>query len=89
MEADLFPVLSQLGVAAFAIYVMWQMSNSNTKERDKHLETSRLEREKFMLAINEATKAFNEFQEKVRTEIMDQLNKNTSAFQRVLDRFKD
>jgi hypothetical protein len=89
MDTDILPLIANLGVAGFAIYIMWRMSETNTKERQREAEHSRLEREKFLLELNEVAKDFNAFQEKVRTEIMDQLNKNTSAFQRVLDRFKD
>ena len=88
MDTQLLPLVGNLGVAGFAIYVMWRMSESNNKEREKHLDNARMEREKFMSEINEAGKTHNLFQEKVRTEIMEQLNQNTSAFQRVLDHYK-
>jgi hypothetical protein len=68
---------------------MWRMYDANSKERAQHLDTSRMEREKFMLEINEATKTHNLFQKEVREEIMGQLNKNTSAFESVLRCFKD
>ena len=41
------------------------MYDANSNERNKHLDTSRQEREKFMLEINEATKTHNLFQKEV------------------------
>lgn len=80
--------LIQLGIAGPALFIMWKMYDANTKERDRYHQSSTLEREKFLSQINETHKEFGLFQEKVRTEIMAQLSKNTSAFEKVLDHFK-
>ena len=85
MPTDLLTPVLNLGVAGFAIYVLWKQGDARDQEREKHAEHDRLEREKFMLEINEAVKTHNLFQKEVRTEIMGQLGKNTTVFERVLD----
>lgn len=79
--------IANFGVAGFAIYIMWKMYDSNTREREKHLVISQQEREKFMTQINDVTKEHNLLQTEVRDKIIDQLNKNTAAFEKVLSKF--
>lgn len=61
--------LSNLGVAGFAILVMWWMYQSSSNRLDKKEEDFRL------------------LEKEVRDKIMEQLNKNTSAFEKVLSHF--
>lgn len=79
--------LPQFGLAGFSIFIMWRMYEAQSAEREKHNLSSGLEREKHLIMLNDTHKEFGLFQEKVRTEIMNQLHKNTSAFERVLEHF--
>lgn len=87
MDSNLLPVIGNLGVAGFAIWIMWKMFDSNTKERDRHLVSSQLEREKYMGIVTETQKNFDVYQQKVQEDVMSQLSKNTDALTRVLDHF--
>lgn len=87
MDTSLLPIVGNLGVAGFAIWIMWKMFDSNTRERDKHLGSSQIEREKYMGLITETQKSFDIYQQKVQDDILGQLHKNTDALTRVLDHF--
>lgn len=84
---SLLPGLSSLGIGGFAIFIMWKMFEANGKERDRHTIAAQLEREKYMGIINEGQKSFNLYQEKVQTDVMGQLARNTDALSRVIDHF--
>lgn len=71
MPADLIQPATSLGVAGFAILIMWWMYQNSSARLDKAYEDHKaLEKE-------------------VRDKIMDQLNRNTTAFDRVLDHFNN
>lgn len=84
---SLLPVLSNLGIGGFAIYIMWRMFDSNGKERDRHMLAAQLERDKYLLMSTEAQERFSVYQERVQNDVMEQLSKNTDALSRVLDHF--
>jgi len=64
---DLIQPALNLGVAGFAILIMWWMYQNSSSRLDKAYDDHKtLEKE-------------------VRDKIMDQLNRNTTAFDRVLD----
>lgn len=81
----LLPIFTNLGIGGFAIYIMWRMFDSNTKEREKHTTSAQLEREKYIGMVNDSQKEFNLYQQTVQKDIMTQLGKNTDAFTRVFD----
>lgn len=86
MGADsLLPVLSNLGIGGFAIYIMWKMFDANSREREKHMISTQLEREKYMTIVTEGQKEFNLYQNRVQTDVMSQLSRNTEVLSRVLD----
>lgn len=88
MGADsILPVLSNLGIGGFAIYIMWRMFDANQKEREAHRTSAQLEREKYMSIVTDTHKSFSTYQEKVQTDVMVQLGRNTDALSRVLDHF--
>lgn len=84
---SLLPVLSNLGIGGFAIYIMWKMFDANSKEREKHTISTQLEREKYISIATDTQRNFNAYQERVQSDIMTQLSKNTDALTRVLDHF--
>ena len=94
MEANLLPVLSNLGIGGFSIYIMWRMFDANSKEREKHISSAQLEREKYIAIVTDTHKNFNEYQQRVQQDVMEQLSKNTEvlsknadALSRVLNHF--
>lgn len=87
VESSLLPVLSNLGIGGFAIFIMWKMFDANGKEREKHTASAQLEREKYLSMATETQKNFNLYQERVQSDIMSQLDKNTDTLTRVLDHF--
>lgn len=66
-ETQLLPIASNLGVAGFAIWILWKMFDSNQREReDNNLYIRGLEKEvrdKVLTQLAENTKAFERIME--------------------------
>lgn len=77
MEAQLLPVLANLGVAGFAIYIMWRKDQAAATERDSFLEE-----------IKEREMAFRQLEEQIRDKVFSQLAKNTEVLEAAMSRFK-
>ena len=77
METSLLPVLANLGVAGFAIYIMWRKDQSAAEERTR-----------FLKEIGERENAFRTLEEQVRNQIFTQLTENTKVLENVLKRLK-
>lgn len=78
MEPSITQLLPNLGIAGFAIWIMWKMydtSQRRFKEKDQE----------FIGEINKRDASFRELEKEVRTSIMSQLAENTNAMSRVID----
>lgn len=85
MEANILPVLSNLGIGGFSIYIMWRMFDANGKEREKHTQTAQLEREKYIGMVTDTHRNFNDYQQRVQADVMEQLSKNTEVLSKNAD----
>lgn len=85
--SSILPLVSNLGIGGFAIFIMWKMFDSNAKEREKHMAAAEAERERYLSMVTKGHEAFRAYQERVQTDIMMQLSKNTDVLSRVLSHF--
>ncbi len=72
MEGDLLKAIPEVGIAGFAIYVMWQMQQS-------HIKREEVKDELFIKQMNERENAFRDLEREARTSLSKQLNESTQA----------
>lgn len=72
-------VYAQLGIAGFAILVMWWMYDSNTKERARHDTEMGAERLRNEERIEKKENAYRLLGEDIRNKVSAQLMESTNA----------
>lgn len=92
MSADLITPALNLGVAGFAILVLWWMYQSAAKERERNDARLDMDRQRHYERMEKKDKEFSILNDKVRDEISLQLATSTSALHensRVMERVVD
>jgi hypothetical protein len=72
-------IVAQLGVAAFAILVMWWIVSNNSEERKRHDAEMAEERKSHLDALREKEHAFRQLESDIRNKFSTQMMENTNA----------
>lgn len=93
MEATLLQLLPNLGLAGFAMFILWkQFESSQKRSKEKDEEFISYINSKDRSFIDEMAKKdhlFRELEKEVRHSVMKQLADNTNAWNKVLKHFDD
>lgn len=88
MEAELLQIIPNLSIGVIAVlaFAYTTIKNNESRERNTQnfittLDTMRLQHEK---AMTERELAFRSLEREVRTQILEQLSKNTTTMERVM-----